>query len=74
MQTPSLRRHLDGTIELTSITEFSLRAHLANSKYIRDDLRALEKLGLLEALELGHNRATLRVKLPHGMQWEAVNV
>lgn len=69
MQTPSLSRQPDGTIEVLSVTEFTLRAHLANSKYVREDLRVLEKLGLLESLELGHNRATLRVKLPLGMVW-----
>jgi len=69
MQTPSLSRQPDGTIEVTSVTEFTVRAHLANSKYVREDLRVLQKLGLLDSLELGHNRATLKVKLPHGMVW-----
>jgi hypothetical protein len=70
MQTPSLFRHPDGTIAVESLTEFSLRIHVGNARYVRDDLRALDKLGLLEALDLGHNRATLRVKLPPGMRWE----
>lgn len=69
MQTPSLSRQLDGTIDVRSLTEFTIRAHLANSKYVKEDLRVLEKLGLLESLELGHNRATLKVKLPLGMAW-----
>ncbi len=66
-QTPCLQRSEDGTIELLSITEFTIRLHLGNSKYVREDLRILEKLGLLEHLELMHNKATLRPKPPVGM-------
>ena len=70
LESPCVRRHLDGTLELTSISEFAMRTHMANNQYVREDLRALLKLGLLESLDLGHNRGVLKIKPPVGMTYE----
>lgn len=70
LDSPCIRRKSDGTVEITSISEFAMRTHMTNNQYVREDLRALLKLGLLQTLELGHNQGVLKIKLPHGMTYE----
>ncbi len=63
IEAPYIER--DGSrVHITSISQFTLKLHLVNSKYVREDLRILEQLGFLSELDLGHNKATCTVRRP----------
>lgn len=64
-----LSREADGVLTITNLSQFCLRVHVQSNRYIREDLQTLAKLGLIQDLELGINKATMKLLAPKGAQY-----
>lgn len=58
-----------GLLTVEDLSQFCLRIHVQRNHYVREDLQSLARLGLIQDLELGINRATMRLVAPKGAQY-----